>query len=286
MLTTTSAFQHVRSLDLGVTGSGSNPLKNCLEEKLTILKTFAERQTLTRLWLTNVAFPTIASNERMNIQDVVASLGSTVDDLGLYGCSFPSYADMVSFIRAFPHCDSLHVRDCIVDCASSQCEGIFSELPKHKLSLNVLELGSSSGGLTIDASSLIEDACLDISRLSSLGCSIGSAAQARSVAEATSSSPIQDFQLASTTPEVFRGRWNILISLSRAEFSVLLSRVPFRGGGEVALGVLDNRTADSQDGLCLLAQGIPRFSHRSSSEAPERSHNHIPLPTRRYVRHR
>ena len=216
MLTTNSAFQHVRSLDLGVTGKSSNPM-NSFEEKLIILKTFAQRQTLTHLWLFNVAFTTIASNERMKIQDVVTALGSTVNDLGLYGCSFPSYTDMISFIRAFPHCDSLHVRDCVADGTDSQCEGVFSEFPEHKLSLNVLELGSSPGGLIFDVSSLIEDAGLDISRLSTLRCSIISAAQARSVAEATSSSPVQDFQLTSTLPEVFRGTWNTLISLSRAE---------------------------------------------------------------------
>jgi hypothetical protein len=217
MLTaTTSAFQHVRSLDLGVAGSGSSALKNCLEEKLTILETFAQRQTLTHLWLTNVAFP-IASSERMNIQEAVASLGFTVDDLGLFGCSFPSYTDMVSFIRTFPNCSSLYIRNCVVDSTSSQSEVIFSKLPNHKLSLSVLELSSSSGDLIFDLSSLINDACLDISRLSPLRCSIASAAQARSIAEAISSSPIRDFQLTSTKSEVFRGGWNILISPSRAD---------------------------------------------------------------------
>jgi hypothetical protein len=124
---------------------------------------------------------------------------------------------MISFIRAFPLCDSLHVRNCITDGTDSQCEGGFSGLPEHKLSLNGLELSSSPGVLVFDVSSLIEDACLDISRLSTLRCSIGPAAQARSVAEATSSSPIRDFQLTSTKPEVFRGRWIALISLFSAE---------------------------------------------------------------------
>ena len=216
MLTTNSAFQHVRSLDLGVTGKSSNPM-NSLEEKFIILKTFAQRQTLTHLWLFNVAFPTIASNETMKIQDVVTALSSTVNDLGLCECSFPSYADMIYFIRAFPNYDSLHVCDCVADGTGSRCEGVFSEFPEHKLSLHDLELSSSPRGFIFDVSSLIENACLDISRLSTSRCSIGSAAQARSVAEATSFSPIQDFQLTSTKPEVFRGRWNTLISLSRAE---------------------------------------------------------------------
>ena len=204
MLTTGSAFQHVRSLDLGVTGKYSNP-EDCLEQQLTILQIFAQRQTLTRVWLSRVTFPALESCGGIKVQDIITALGSTVSDMGLYGCLFPSYADLISFILAFPHCDSLFVRNCVTNGTNSG-EGIFSGLPKHKLSLNVLELSSSSSdGLIIDVASLIEAAGLDVSRLSSLTCDVESVTRARSLAKATSTSPIRHFQLTSTKPDVFRG---------------------------------------------------------------------------------
>ena len=205
LLTTHSAFQHVRSLDLGVTSKSSNP-EDYLEEQLTILDIFARRQTLTCLWLSNVPFPMIESCRRGEIQGVVTALSSTVNNLGLYGCRFPSYTDMISFICAFPHCDSLYVRNCVASGENSA--GImFSGLPKHRLSLDVLELTSgSSNGLIVDVSSLIKDAALGVSQLSALICSVGSAEQARCVAMATSASPIRHFQLACTESGGFQGK--------------------------------------------------------------------------------
>ena len=103
----------------------------------------------------------IGSHQTIKIQDVVIALSSTVNDLGLYECLFPSYADMISFIRAFPHCDSLCIRNCVAGAKDSSGD-VFSGLPGHKLSLNTLELSfSSSDRLIIDVSSLIEDADLD-----------------------------------------------------------------------------------------------------------------------------
>ena len=143
ILTTNFAFlQHVRSLDLGVVGRGSNP-EDYLNEQFTILEIFAQRKSLTRLWLCGFPFPSIESGRRAKIRDIVTTFGSTVSDLGLYGCGFPSYADMISLIRAFPHCDSLYIRDCITygeDTAAS----MFSGLPEHNLSLNLLELTCAS----------------------------------------------------------------------------------------------------------------------------------------------
>ena len=212
-LTSHSAFQHVRSLDLGVTSKSSNP-EDYLEEQLTILEIFAQRQTLTCLWLSNLPFPSIESCRREKIRDVVAALSSTVNNLGLYGCRFPSYTDMISFVRAFPHCDSLYIRDCVT--SGEKSAGVmFSGLPKHKLSLDTLELTSldtpeltsrSSKGLIIDVSSFIKDAALGVSQLSALICGVGSAEQARCVAIATSASPIRYFQLTCIEPGGFQGR--------------------------------------------------------------------------------
>lgn len=75
---------------------------------------------------------------------------------------------------------------------------MFSGLPKHKLSLEALELTSTSPiqmttsvSPITDVSSLVEDAALDVSKLSVLICSVGSAEQAHSVAMTFSRSPIQ-----------------------------------------------------------------------------------------------
>lgn len=202
LLTAHSAFQHVRSLDLGVTSKTSDS-GNYLEEQLIILEIFAQRRTLTCLWLSNMPFPAIKSNQRGKIRDIVAALSSTVNNLGLYECRFPSYTDIISFIRAFPHCDSLFIRDCVT--GSDSPENMFSGLPEHKLSLRILELTSTApDGLIIDVSSLIEDAALDVSQLSALTCCVASAEQARCVAMATSAPPIQHIQLACADPGGFQ----------------------------------------------------------------------------------
>ena len=207
LLATNSAFQHVRSLDIGLTSKGSNP-EGHLEEQLTILGIFARRQSLTRLWLSNIPFPSIESSQRTEIRDVFAALSSTVNDLGLYECRFPSYVDMISFVGAFLHCDSLYIRDCIID-DKNPAGNIFSEFPRHKLFLNILELSSAlSNRPIIDVSSLIKDAGLDVSKLSALTCDVRSAEQARSIAMVTSASPIRYVQLACAEPGGFRGTSN------------------------------------------------------------------------------
>jgi hypothetical protein len=212
LLIANSAFQHVRSLDIGVTSKNSNP-EGYLEEQLAVLEIFAQRRTLTCLWLSNAPFPSIKPSQREKIRDIVTTLGSTVNDLGLYGCQFPSYADMISFIRAFLHCDSLYIRDCVIRDEEST-GNLFSGLPEHNLSLNVLELTSaSSDGRIIDVSSLVKDAALDVSRLSALTCSVGSAEQAQCVASATSASPIRHFQVACTEPGGFQGACEMPIGL-------------------------------------------------------------------------
>ena len=222
---TANSFKHVRSLDLGVVKKSSNP-EAYLEEQLTILEIFAQRQTLTRLWLSRFPFHSTESSKMMKIRDIVTAFGSTVSDLGLYECKFTSYTDMISLARAFPHCGSLYIRDCVTDEITSG--NVFSGLPEHKLSLDVLELTcASSNRLTIDVSTLIEDGCLDVSRLSALTCDVISAGQARSVAKSTSASPIRHFQLACTEPGGFQGMYgNRMLNylIHRTKFS----RLPFK----------------------------------------------------------
>lgn len=210
LLSTNLAFQHVRSLDLGVTSKSSNP-GDYLKEQLTILGIFAQRQTLTRLWLSKIPFSTFDPDQRGEIRNIVVALSSTVNDLGLYECRFISRVDMISFISTFCHCDALYIRDCVADSGGS-AGNMFSGLPKHKLSLDALELtstlpdrSSTNAPPTIDVSSLIEDAALDVSRLSTLICDIWSTKQARSVAMTTSVSPIQHFQLGCAEPGGFHG---------------------------------------------------------------------------------
>ena len=204
LLAAHTAFQHVRSLDLGVTAKNLRS-QDYLEEQLTILEIFAQRQMLTCLWLSNMPFPSIGPSQRGRIRDIVTALSSTVNNLGLYECRFPSYTDMISFIRAFSRCDSLYIRDCVTG-GKDTTESMLSGLPEHKLSLDVLELTSSpSNDLIVDVSPLIEDAALDISRLSALTCSVGSAEQARRVAISTSASPVRHFKLGCNEPDGFQG---------------------------------------------------------------------------------
>ena len=243
------------SLDLGVPGKYSNPGKTS-EEQFIALHIFAQRQTLTRLWLSKVSFPTIGSHKTIKIQDIAIALGSTVSDLGLYECLFRSYIDTISFIRAFPHCGSLYIRDCVSSAKNSSGE-VFLGLPMHNLSLNALELSSSSSnGSIIDVSTLVEDAGLDVARLSALTCDVGSVAQAHSVAKATSVSPIRHFRLTSTRSGAFHGACEIgcqTVSYHTLTFSASYSSVPVSNGEGVASGVLDDRTTDSQNRRSLLA---------------------------------
>ena len=58
LLTANSVFQHVRSLDFGVTSKRSNP-EDYLEEHFTILDIFTQHQASTRLWLSRVPFSSI-----------------------------------------------------------------------------------------------------------------------------------------------------------------------------------------------------------------------------------
>jgi hypothetical protein len=130
LITKGSAFQHVRSLDLGIT------TKRSIHERdwdcyLIILEFFARRRTLTCLWLSEVPFYSSKRRKRETIRNTIASLTATVNELGLYSCHFSCYAEMISLIRAFPLCTSLYVRDCVTK--KTPIEDIFAKLPQHTL---------------------------------------------------------------------------------------------------------------------------------------------------------
>jgi len=165
------AFQHIRSLDLGV-NNGRQILEIYWKDYITILGGFAQYRTLDRLWLSGIPFNLFRPDQK-DLRETVTTLGSTVTELGLYGCRFSSYEEMVSLIRSFPHCNSLFLRDCVTR-GKSGVGNAFAGLPEHALSVKDLQLSSSlSNGTLIDISKLIKDAALDVGSLTSLVCDVG-----------------------------------------------------------------------------------------------------------------
>ena len=198
------AFQHVRSLDLGI-----NNKRVILEEYwkayLVILKAFAQYRILNRLWLSEVPFNFVRPGQKKTLRETVTALGSTVTELGLYGCHFSSYEEMISLIRSFPLCNFLFIRDCV---SGEQAAGgnALAGLPEHKLSIKDLQLSaSSSNDLLIDVSNLIEDATLDVGSLTSLVCDVGTSEKTQRIATAVSTSPMEQFQVACVESEGFQG---------------------------------------------------------------------------------
>jgi len=198
-----SAFQHVRSLDLGVT------TKKTIYERdwnnyLIVLEALASRHTLTRLWLSEVPFNFTNRGEQETVRRVVSSLAATVNELGLYSCHFSCYSEMISLIRAFPLCTSLYVRDCVTQ--RTPGEDTFAELPQHTLHISDLELTSSSGHrFLIDVSNLIKDAALDVSSLVGFLCDMGTAEAARRAVMTVVVSPIEIFKFVCDDAEGFDG---------------------------------------------------------------------------------
>lgn len=198
------AFQHVRSLDLGIDN------KWVIQEDywrgyIIILGLFARYRALNRLWLSEVPFIFLKQNQKKKFKETITALGSTVTELGLYGCHFSSYEQMISLIRAFPRCEFLFIRDSIT---GDQVTGVNSlaRLPKHRLAVKDLHLSaSSSSDFLIDVSNLIEDAALDVGSLTSLLCDVGTSERTQRVAAAVLSSPVEQFQVACTQPEGFQG---------------------------------------------------------------------------------
>lgn len=203
LITNDSAFQHVRSLDLGIT------TKKVLHERdwsnyLVILESFARRRTLTRLWLSEVPFYFSKRRNEGAVANVIASLTTTVNELGLYSCRFSSYGEMISLIRAFPLCTSLYVRDCVTKKTSK--DDIFAKLPQHTPSISNLELTASSGHrFLIGLSTLIKDAALDISSLTDFLCDMTTTDAVHHTMVTAVAPPIERLQLVCDEAQGFHG---------------------------------------------------------------------------------
>ena len=203
-------FQRVRSLDLGV-NNRRMVLEDYWKRYLVILGSFAQYRALNRLWLLEVPFTFTKQSQKKKLRETVVALGSTVTELGLYGCHFSSYEEMISLIRSFPLCNFLFIRDCITG-ERPTGGNAFAGIPEHQLAVKDLQLSaSSSNDLLIDVSNLIEDAALDVGSLTSLLCDVGNSERTQRVATAVSSSPVEQFQVACTVPGGFQGEctlWN------------------------------------------------------------------------------
>ena len=212
-----SGFQHVRSLSLGITNKRM-VLEEYWKDYLVILGLFAQRRNLVRLWLSEIPFFFLQPQQEKVYKDTILALSCSVSELGLYGCHFTCYEELVSFVRAFPRCDKLYIQDCVTGGQDSP-ENSLAVLPRHKLSITDLDLtASSTSGLLIDLSGFIKDAELDVSSLSKLTCDLRSVEGIPRIVSATSDSPIRTLQFSSTCPEGFQGPWI-------SQFSALLSLV-------------------------------------------------------------
>jgi hypothetical protein len=217
------AFQHVRSLDLGV-DNGGVILEEYLSGYIAILGSFAHYCALNRLWLSEVPFIFVKQSQKRNLRETIAAMGSTVTELGLYGCHFSSYDEMISLIRSFPRCEFLFIRDCIT---GEQAAGgnPLSRLPKHRLTVKDLRLSASSPDyLLIDISNLIEDAALDVGSLTSLLCNVVTSERTKRVAAAVSSSPVKRFQVACVQPGGFQGAHAVSFQMKVVPLTLNLKR--------------------------------------------------------------
>jgi hypothetical protein len=184
------AFQHIRSLDLGVNNK-SVILEAYWEDYLIIFGSFARYRALNRLWLSEVPFIFLRSGQKENLREAITALGSTVVELGLYGCHFSSYEELISLIRTFPLCNFLFIRDCVTGEKASGGNA-FSGPPEYDLTIKDLQLSASlSNDLLIDISNLIEDAGLDIGSLTSLVCDVETSERTQRVSVAVSASPVE-----------------------------------------------------------------------------------------------
>ena len=197
------AFQHIRSLDLGVNKKVTS--EACWMRYFVILEVFARYRALNRLWLSQIPFNLHQASQRNALRETITALGSTVTELGLYGCHFSSYEEMISLIRSFPHCNFLFIRDCDIGEASTGGNA-FAGLPEYTLNVEDLHLSSpSSDDRSIDISNLIEDAALNVGSLTALICDLGTSERTQRVAAAVSASPVERFQVACAEPGGFQG---------------------------------------------------------------------------------
>jgi len=200
LVTRGSAFQHVRSLDIGITTKRPVQERDW-DDYLAVLETFARRRTLTRLWLSEVPFYFSKLRKQEAVGSIITSLAATVNELGLHSCRFSSYTEMISLIRAFPLCTSLHVRDCVT--RKTPGADVFAKLPQHTLHISDLEFTSSFGHRLLSA--LIKDAALDVSSLSGFFCDASTADAAHHTVMTVVSSPVGRFQLVCDEADGFHG---------------------------------------------------------------------------------
>jgi len=222
-LVTRGAFQHIRSLDLGI-DSGELILKADWKYYVIILAAFAKHRALSRLWLSELPFDLLQSNQKRKLRETVTVLGSMVTELGLYRCCFSSSEEMISLVRSFPLCDSLFLVDCVTQ-GGPAVGNAFAGLPAHRLRIKDLQLSSTSFRATtssrlvrphrptlwsdatrlIDVSNLIEDAALDVGLLTALVCDVWGSKRTRRIAAAVSGSSVEQFQVACRKPRGFQG---------------------------------------------------------------------------------
>jgi hypothetical protein len=157
------------------------------------------------------------------LEEVVVALSSSVNDLGLYGCHFSRYEEMVSFVRAFPHCNTLYIKDCVTGGQDSPMNA-FAGLPQHKLSIVDLDLtASSTSDLLIDPSGFIEDAELDVSPLRKLACDLESVEGSRRIVSVTSESPVRELRFSATCTDGFQGIYIFHFSTPSSRLTIVIT---------------------------------------------------------------
>ena len=191
------------TLSLGITKR--TVLEKYWSDYLAILKVFASRKSLVCLWFREIPFFLLQPRQKKVFKEAVLALSSSVTELGLYGCHFSCYEEMVSFVRAFPHCDKLSIRDCVTGGRGSP-ENSFAGFPQYKLSIVDLDItASSTHQFLIDPSGFIEDAELDVSSLYKLACDFRWVTGTRHIISATSKSPVCQLRFSSHYPGGFQG---------------------------------------------------------------------------------
>ena len=196
------SFQHIRSLDLDVK-LDKTVIRE--EEHLAILGAFAQYRVLNSLWLSEVPFDFLQQHRKEAIRETATALGSTVTELGLYECHFSSYEEMISFVRSFPFCNLLFIRDCVTGKRGGG-RNAFAGLPEHVLTIKDLQLSSPTpNDPMIDLSNLIKDAALDVGSLTALVCNVGTSERTQRVAASVFASPVEQFQVACAEPGGFQG---------------------------------------------------------------------------------